>query len=200
MRVFLALILIGAAAWGGAVERAAPPPTDLQTLWEFPYEFDLLEASLLCNGGNHTQDYFTFEESGVIRGFDGWFIYDGNHPQPFEAIIFFDYDGRPGGRKWMADIADVTDIDTGDDTGDFDVYRTELRLDEEDYVFIEAGETYWLELFWTGFIDCGWLCSLGGNAHSNGDEYNLSTFFRILGVPSGEGVEPMSWGEIKATF
>jgi len=201
MRAFaVVLTLACVATWGGLVVPATPPPPGMQTLWEFTYEFDLLEAGLPCNGGCHTQDDFTFEESGVIMGFDGWFIYDGNHPQPFTAIIFYDYDGRPSGRKWMADIADVTDIDTGDDAGDFDVYLTELRLDEEDYVFIEAGETYWLELFWTGFIECWWLCALGGNAHCNGDEYYLSTFFTILGIPSGEGVEPASWGEIKAGF
>ena len=100
----------------------------------------------------------------------------------------------------MADITDVTDIDTGDDLYGVDVYHTKLLLNEEDYIFIEAGETYWLELYWTGFIDCGWLCENVGNARQNGHEYYLSTFFRILGTPSGEGVEPASWGEIKAGF
>lgn len=201
MRAFVVVLTLAcAAAWGGAVFQAAPPPPDLQTLWEFPYEYELLFSGLASNGAFHTQDDFILESSGVVKGFECWFIYDGNHPQPFTASIFYDYDGRPSGRKWMADITDVTDTDTGDDLGDFDVYHTQLLLEEEDYVFIEAGTTYWLELYWTGFYYGVWLCALGGNAHQNGDEYYLSTFFRILGTPSGEGVEAASWGEIKAGF
>jgi len=204
MRAFVvALTLACAAAWGGEVARAAPPPPSLQTLWENPYDYELLVAGLCSNGGDHTQDDFTFEESGVIMGFDCWFCYDGNHPQPFTATIYYDYDGRPSGRKWMADITDVTDTDTGDTWGeedDLEVYHTQLLLEDEDYVFIEAGTLFWLELYWTGFYYGVWLCESGGNAHHNGDEYNLSTFFTILGVPSGEDLEPASWGEIKATF
>ncbi len=196
----LALIVIGAAAWGGGVARTAPPPPDLQVLWENTYDYELIAGSLRSNGGYHTQDDFIFGESGVIMGFDCWFCYDGNHPKPFTAIIFYDYGGNPSGRRWMADITDVTDIDTGDDSYGDDVYRTELRLDEEDYVFIEAGTTFWLELYWNGLLNGYWLCEMGGNAHCNGDEYNLSTFFTILGVPSGEGVQSASWGEIKASF
>jgi hypothetical protein len=201
MRVFtVVLTLACAAAWGGIVVPTAPPPPDLQVLWEFPYEYELLVGGLKSNGGTHTQDDFALENSGVVKGFDCWFTYDGNHPQPFTATMFYDYDGRPGGRRWMAYITDVTDTDTGDDFYDDDVYHTRLLLDEEDYVFIEAGETYWLELYWEGFITGCWLCAGGGNAHCDGDEFNLSTFFTILGTPSGEEVQTASWGEIKAGF
>ncbi|MCX7021441.1 MAG: hypothetical protein NTW26_04030 [bacterium] len=202
MRAFVLVLTLAcaAAALGGVSATPAPPPPDLDVLWENPYDYELLVYGLLSNGSDHTQDDFTLEESGVVKGFECWFCYDGNHPQPFTATMFYDYDGKPSGRKWIADISDVTDTDTGDDFGDLDVYHTKLLLDEGDYVFIEAGATFWLELYWTGFYYGVWLCESGGNAHFNGDEYNLSTFFTILGVRSGEYVEAVSWGEIKATF
>jgi hypothetical protein len=197
--VVLVTLVCLMAALGGAVGTQTPPP-DLEVLWEFPYEYELVVSALRSNGGYRTQDDFIFENSGVVKGFECWFCYDGNHPKPYEGTIFYDHNGWPGSRYWIADITDVTDTDTGDDWYDFDVYRTTLLLDEEDYVFIEAGELLWLELYWDGLLNGYWLCALGGNAHCNHHEYNLSTFFTILGTPSEEGVESASWGEIKASF
>ncbi len=192
------VFIVGAAFAGGeyAVHPAPPLP---YVLWANQYDYELLTQALPSNGGNRTQDDFELENSGWIKGFECWFIYNGNHPQPFELTIRYDHYGRPGGTFWTAYVTDVTDGDTGDDFWEYDVWHTQLLLDEEDYVYIEAGTPYWLEIFWTGFISGYWCCGDGGNAHWNGVEYPLSVFFTVLGTP-GSGVEESSWGEIKAGF
>ena len=200
MRAFvLALIVTCAAAWGGAAVGTAVPPPDLDVLWENPYEYDWMTYAFFCSGGHHTQDDFTFEESGVIMGFEGWFGYKTEHPKPFTATIRLDSGGNPGGILWTADITNVGDYYTGDSFWDQDVYRTLLTIDEEDYVSIGAGTTYWLDLYWTGLHPGYWLCEDIGNLYSLDEHYDFSAFFTILGSPES-GVEPMSWGEIKATF
>jgi hypothetical protein len=201
MRAFiLVLTLACAAAWGGDMVRAAPPPPGLDVLWANPYEYDWLTYGFSSSGGHDTQDDFTLENSGVVKGFECWFIYETDHPKPFTATIRYDTGGDPAGTLWTADITDVTDTDTGDDWSGFNVYRTELLLEEDDYVFVEAGTTFWLELYWTGVPSGSWLCEDIGNLHFDGDIYDFSAFFIILGTPSGEDVQTASWGEIKATF
>jgi len=202
MRAFVLVLTItfAVAALGGVSATPAPTPPDLDVLWSNPYEYEWLTFGFPSNGGHHTQDDFILDNPGVVKGFECWFCYDGNHPQPFTATIRYDSGGNPGGTLWTADITNVGDYYTGDRFWDLNVQRTLLLLEEEDYVLVEAGRPFWLELFWTGFYHGYWLCEDIGNLYCNDYRYDFSAFFTILGTSSGEDVEAASWGEIKATF
>jgi hypothetical protein len=174
--------------------------SDLEVLWENPYEFELVSWILPSSGMYRAQDDFRLENFAWVKGFECWFLYaDSPHPQPFELTMRYDDIGSPGETFWTAYATDVTDTDTGDDLFGFDVWHTKIILDEEDYIFIDVRSWIWLEMYWTGY-DGAWCCEDGGNAYLNGVKRNLSCFFTVLGTPSGEDVEVASWGEIKAEY
>ena len=203
--ISLALLTFAVAALGGVSATPAPPLPDLEVLWENPYDYELLYTALASHGYYHTMDLFTLENAGVVKGFECWFFYNYDYPVPFNAAIRHDNNGWPGDGLWTARITDVTNTFTGDEWWgeddwfeDSGVYHTLLLLEEEDYVLIEAGRPFWLKLQSTDYG--AWCCEEGGTAYYNGEIYDLSTFFTILGTPSGGNVESASWGEIKAGF
>jgi hypothetical protein len=195
----LMLVAFGAESTRGLVSPC-PEASDLEVLWANPYDFALLSWILESWGDYRTQDDFILTSSGWVKGFECWFLYaDSPHPQPFEVTLRYYDHGHPGDIFWTAHVTDVTDTNTGDDLFGFDVWHSLLLLDEEDYVFIEAGPPHWLEIYWTGYGGA-WCCEEDGNAYSDGREWDLSVFFTVLGTPSGAAVQPASWGEIKAEF
>ncbi|MCK4593317.1 hypothetical protein KAU45_02360 [bacterium] len=196
----LALAFALGSTLAGGISSPFIDRSNLEILWENPYEYWLVSWIIPSSGPSHAQDDFRLETFAWVKGFECWFLYGKNHPLPplpFELTMRYDDLGSPGDTFWTAYVTDVTDTDTGDDLFGFDIWHILLLLDEEDYIYIDVRSWLWLEIYWTGYSGA-WVCEDGGNAHYNGERLSLSCFFTVLGTPSGAGVEESSWGEIKA--
>jgi hypothetical protein len=175
---------------------------DLEVLWEEPYDFSHLTEGFWSYGPYYTQDDFTLGTYSVLQAVECWAFYSPEepdyHPQPFHVNLRYDHYGMPGQIYIASYSYDVEETYTGDDyQGRYPVYHYRLNLIDD--IGIEAGTPFWLEIYSVA-ENFKWGARNQGNLYYMWNQYDSSAFFRLLGTPSGEEVQPASWGEIKAGF
>jgi hypothetical protein len=172
---------------------------ELEVLWEEPYDFSLLNGGFQSWGPHYTQDDFTLATDAVLQAVECWAFYweDSTHPQAFYVSLRYDHYGMPGGYYIASYSYDLEETYTGDDYQGRPVYHYRLNLMDD--IDVEAGTPFWLEIYSEAdYFD--WGVRNGGNLYYLWNQYDSSAFFRLLGTPEETGVEPASWGEIKAGF
>ncbi len=175
---------------------------DLEVLWEYPYDPVLMNSAFSSWGRYYTQDEFILETDSKVMFIEFWGIYspdDDYHPQPFWIIFLYDHYGMPGGYfdGGCLPLGAITETDTGEDYHGNPVYHYSIDISGEP-MSIDAGQ-WWLDISAeTENFKWGGRGQTGGILYHNYLQYNASVYFRLLGTPSGAGVEETSWGEIKA--
>jgi hypothetical protein len=154
-------------------------------------------------GPHYTQDDFTLETDAILYAVECWAYYwhePDYHPQPFYVGLRYDHYGMPGGYYRASYCSHPEETFTGDVyMGKYPVYHYRLDLIDEFGIGIEAGTPFWLEIYSVA-EDFSWGTRHPGNLYYTWQQYDCSAFFRLLGTPLDTGVEPASWGEIKAGY
>jgi hypothetical protein len=197
------LALSAALSFTGAVGVSSPhrADDDLQVLWEEPYDFSYMTGGFSSWGPHYTQDDFTLETDAIISAVECWAYYGvepDHHPQPFYVGLRYDHYGMPGGYYAASYSPHPEETYTGDVyMGIYPVYHYLMNLIDD--IGVEAGTPFWLEIYSVA-EDFSWGTRHPGNLYYTWQQYNCSAFFRLLGTPLDTGVDPASWGEIKAGY
>ena len=97
----------------------------------------------------------------------------------------------------VSQVRDVEETYTGDNFQGKPVFHYRLNLSNP--MDVEGGTPFWLEIY-SQTENFQWGATNYGNLYFNWNEQPYSAFFRLLGTPEDTGVQPASWGEIKAGF
>ncbi len=168
-------------------------------LWEQPYDFPLMTTGFWCYGPYYTHDDFTLDTDSALEAVECWGFYSStsDNPQPFNVALRYDHYGMPGSYYDWTYVTDVEETYTGDNFQGKPVVH--YRLSWSNPMDVEGGMTFWLEI-WSYADYFKWGAEDGGLLYYQWNPAERSAFFRLLGTPEDTGVQPMSWGEIKAGF
>jgi hypothetical protein len=176
-----------------------PADDDPEVLWENPYDFPLMVTGFWCYGPYYTHDDFILETDSELQAVECWAFYSSmsDNPQPFNVALRYDHYGMPGSYYDNRHVTDVEETYTGDNFQGKPVFH--YRLNWNDPMDVEGGETFWLEI-WSYADYFKWGAEDGGLLYYLWNPVDCSAFFRLLGTPDDTGTETMSWGEIKAGY
>ncbi len=148
LAVFLVLgLTLGESNFGdtGFVGTSKLPASTDGTLYEQPYDFPNLTNGIYVYAPQFAcADNFAFTSSATIKSIAIWMVFTtAGHPYDITLDIYQDNSGEFGTCVWSDTIAaaNQTETLTGDQQWGFDLYRSDLQL--QNYPTLPAG-TYWL--------------------------------------------------------
>lgn len=166
MKLLTVILIVAAIAFArtdfgyvGTGDTTNPAPASDGTLYEQPYDFPNLSNGIYVHqptfGG---ADNFTFTASAEVRSITFWTVFTGaGHPFDIAVDIYEDASGTMGNHFWGETVpaAYQTETLTGDQSWGFDLYRSDLQL--QNFPTVPAGD-YWLSMSVIGSTDpVGWL-------------------------------------------
>ncbi|MCD4708515.1 MAG: hypothetical protein K8S62_12355 [Candidatus Sabulitectum sp.] len=213
MKVFIIFLLVtgilfaesdyGYISSGGT--SSPPQPAD-GTLYEQPYDFPNLANAIYVHGPSYGgADNFTFTSEATVKSITFWMVFSSSaHPFDIAVDIYENTGGTFGSHIWGETVpgAYQTETLTGDQSWGFDLYQSDLQL--QDYPAIPAGD-YWLAMSVLGSPDnAGWLVcdpTYPPNMKQYNGSWTTVNYDGWFGLYDHDvALSRTTWADIKTTF